>query len=134
MSWKPMLRRHDAIVLRRAGAPVDAGVHLAGVTLSDLVAVFVAEPLDRLEDGYNILEISARLRVNGINRPKHLSGEQDVVYPHPFDQQLHGLSVINGHIPVHSAGGLFKRLMALPYMHAPMPVPLVRDSPAAVRN
>src|SRR4029450_9795051 len=84
------------------GLPVYTRVDLAGIALGDLVAVFVAEPLDGLEDGYNFLEIPAGLWVNGIDGPKHLGGEQDVVHPDPFDQQLHSLFVVNGHIPVHS--------------------------------
>src|SRR5262249_18128786 len=114
--------------------PVYPRVELTGIALGDFVTVLVAEPLDGLEDGYNFLEVPTRLRVNGIDRPKHLGGEQDVVHPYPFDEQLHGLFIVNGHIPVHPAGGLFKRLMALPHVHAAMPVPLIWDGPATVRN
>src|SRR5262249_34815437 len=116
------------------GPPVDAGVHLSGVALGDLVAVCVAEPLDRLEDRHDFLEIPARLRVNGIDGAKHLSGEQYVIHPHPFNQQLHSLSVVDSHVPVYPPGGLFEWLQAFSHMHAAMSVPLVRNGPAAVRN
>src|SRR5215510_439466 len=118
----------------RLSLPVYTRIDLAGIALGDLVAVGVAEPLDGLEDGDDFLEIPARLRVNGIDSPKHLGGEQDIVHPYPFNQQLHSLSVVNGHIPVHPTGGLFKRLKALSHMHATMPIPLIRDGPTTVRN
>src|SRR5262244_2177075 len=37
----------------RLGLPVYTRVELAGIALGDFVTVFVAEPLDGLEDGYN---------------------------------------------------------------------------------
>src|SRR4030095_8291843 len=39
---------------------------LSGVALGELRAVCVAEPVDRLEYGDGVLDIPARLRVNGI--------------------------------------------------------------------
>ena len=47
----------------------------------DLETVFVAQPVDAVEHGWNVLERPAGFRVDGVNRTEHLGGEQNVVYP-----------------------------------------------------
>src|SRR4029450_9086175 len=45
---------------------------LSGVALGELRAVSVAAPVDRLAYGDDVLDMPARLRVNGIGHPEHL--------------------------------------------------------------